>query len=86
MREIAHLQAGQYGNQIGAKFREVIRDEHDTDPAGTYRGDSNLHLEHINMYCKKATGGKYVPHAALVNLEPGTMDSALRAFQADIQA
>jgi hypothetical protein len=28
MREIVHIQAGQCGNQIGAKFWEVISDEH----------------------------------------------------------
>ena len=28
MREIVHIQAGQCGNQIGAKFWEVIADEH----------------------------------------------------------
>ena len=28
MREIVHVQAGQCGNQIGAKFWEVISDEH----------------------------------------------------------
>jgi hypothetical protein len=28
MREIVHLQGGQCGNQIGAKFWEVIADEH----------------------------------------------------------
>jgi tubulin beta len=27
MREIVHIQAGQCGNQIGAKFWEVIADE-----------------------------------------------------------
>ena len=30
MREIVHLQGGQCGNQIGAKFWEVIADEHGT--------------------------------------------------------
>lgn len=34
MREIVHLQAGQCGNQIGAKFWEVISDEHGIDPTG----------------------------------------------------
>uniref|UniRef100_A0A2K5BZK2 Tubulin/FtsZ GTPase domain-containing protein n=1 Tax=Aotus nancymaae TaxID=37293 RepID=A0A2K5BZK2_AOTNA len=61
MREIVHIQAGQCGNQIGAKFWEVISDEHGIDPTGTYHGDT--------------TGGKYVPRAILVDLEPGTMDS-----------
>ena len=44
MREIVHLQAGQCGNQIGAKFWEVISDEHGIDPTGTYHGDSDLQL------------------------------------------
>jgi len=75
MREIVHLQTGQCGNQIGAKFWEVISDEHGIDPTGTYHGDSDLQLERINVYYNEATGGKYVPRAVLVDLEPGTMDS-----------
>uniref|UniRef100_A0A2K5BZX3 Tubulin beta chain n=1 Tax=Aotus nancymaae TaxID=37293 RepID=A0A2K5BZX3_AOTNA len=43
------------------RFWEVISDEHGIDPTGTYHGDT--------------TGGKYVPRAILVDLEPGTMDS-----------
>lgn len=42
MREIVHIQGGQCGNQIGAKFWEVISDEHGIDPTGTYHGDSDL--------------------------------------------
>ena len=42
---------------------------------GTYHGDSDLQLERINVYYNEATGGKYVPRAVLVDLEPGTMDS-----------
>ncbi|KAK7930175.1 hypothetical protein WMY93_006570 [Mugilogobius chulae] len=75
MREIVHLQAGQCGNQIGAKFWEVISDEHGIDPTGTYHGDSDLQLDRINVYYNEASGGKYVPRAILVDLEPGTMDS-----------
>ncbi|XP_078211407.1 tubulin beta-4B chain [Callithrix jacchus] len=76
MREIVHLQAGQCGNQIGAKFWEAISDEHGIYPTGTYHGDSNLQLERINVYYNEATGGNYVPRAILVDLEPSTMDSA----------
>jgi tubulin beta len=75
MREIVHLQAGQCGNQIGAKFWEIISDEHGVDPTGTYHGDSELQLERIDVYYNEASGGKYVPRAVLVDLEPGTMDS-----------
>ncbi|EMS54798.1 Tubulin beta-1 chain [Triticum urartu] len=34
MREILHIQGGQCGNQIGAKFWEVICGEHGVDPTG----------------------------------------------------
>ncbi|XP_014727884.1 PREDICTED: tubulin beta-2 chain-like [Sturnus vulgaris] len=59
MREIVHIQAGQCGNQIGAKFWEVISDEHGIDPTGSYHGDSDLQLERINVYYNEATGNKY---------------------------
>ncbi|KAJ8777765.1 hypothetical protein J1605_014220 [Eschrichtius robustus] len=75
MREIVHIQASQCGNQIGAKFWEVIGDEHVIEPTGTYHGDSDLQLDRISVYYNEAIGGKYIPHAILVDLEPGTMDS-----------
>ncbi|XP_076869860.1 tubulin beta-1 chain isoform X3 [Brachyhypopomus gauderio] len=75
MREIVHLQIGQCGNQIGSKFWEVIGDEHGINAVGTYEGDLDLQLERINVYFNEAHGGKYVPRALLVDLEPGTMDS-----------
>ena len=53
----------------------MVSDEHGIDPTGTYHGDSDLQLERINVYYNEATGGKYVPRAVLVDLEPGTMDS-----------
>jgi hypothetical protein len=57
------------------QFWEVISDEHGIDPTGSYHGDSDLQLERINVYYSEASGGKYVPRAILVDLEPGTMDS-----------
>ncbi|KAL1783461.1 tubulin beta chain [Sigmodon hispidus] len=53
MREIVHIQAGQCGNQIGAKFWEVISDEHGIDPTDTYHGDSDLQLDRISMSMKE---------------------------------
>jgi tubulin beta len=57
------------------QFWEIISDEHGIDPTGSYHGDSDLQLERINVYYNEASGGKYVPRAILVDLEPGTMDS-----------
>ena len=75
MRELVHVQAGQCGNQIGAKFWEVISDEHGFDTTGTYHGVSDLQLERINVQYNEATGGRYVPRAVLMDHEPGPMDS-----------
>merc|ERR1712172_301362 len=71
MREIVHLQAGQCGNQIGAKFWEIISDEHGIDPNGAYAGTSESKARGERL----TAGGKFVPRAVLVDLEPGTMDS-----------
>ncbi|KAI5062156.1 hypothetical protein GOP47_0022695 [Adiantum capillus-veneris] len=75
MREILHVQGGQCGNQIGAKFWEVVCTEHGIDPTGNYSGDSDIQLERVNVYYNEASCGRYVPRAVLMDLEPGTMDS-----------
>ncbi|CAK1592944.1 unnamed protein product [Parnassius mnemosyne] len=78
MSEIVHVQVGQCGNQIGSKFWEIISDEHGVDQTGMYIGENPLQQERINVYYNEASGGRYVPRAVLVDLEPGTMD-AVRA-------
>ncbi|KAI3611431.1 tubulin beta chain [Moniliophthora roreri] len=75
MREIVHLQTGQCGNQIGAKFWEVVSDEHGIERDGLYKGNNDLQLERISVYYNEIGANKYVPRAVLVDLEPGTMDS-----------
>ncbi|PPS06429.1 hypothetical protein GOBAR_AA14216 [Gossypium barbadense] len=75
MREILHIQGGQCGNQIGAKFWEVICAEHGIDPTGRYNGELDLQLERINVYYNESSCGRFVPRAVLMDLEPGTMDS-----------
>ena len=53
----------------------MISAEHGICPDGGYEGDLEQQLERINVYYNEANGGKYVPRAVLVDLEPGTMDS-----------
>lgn len=40
-----------------------------------YHRDSDLKLKQINVYYNKATSGKYVSCAVLLDRELGTMDS-----------
>ena len=48
-REIVHIQAGQCGNQIGAKFWEIISNEHGIMPDGQYEGESELQHERLEV-------------------------------------
>ena len=49
-REIVHIQAGQCGNQIGAKFWEIISDEHGIGVNGVPQEDVvDLQLERIEV-------------------------------------
>jgi len=75
MREIVHIQVGQCGNQVGAKFWEVISEEHGIGVDGMYQGNNPNQLERIGVYYTEAQKQRYVPRAVLVDLEPGTMDS-----------
>jgi len=60
---------------IGAKFWEVVSDEHGIAPDGLYQGNNDIQLERISVYYNEIGANKYVPRAVLVDLEPGTMDS-----------
>ena len=55
------------------QFWEIISDEHGISPTGAYEGTSDLQLERINVYYNEASGGKYVPRAILLDLEPGNV-------------
>lgn len=90
MTEIVHVQAGQCENQIGARFWQVISEEHGIDQTGVYQGTSDLQLERISVYYNKASAsrgggsGKYVPRAILLDLEPGTMDSVCSGLYGEL--
>ena len=38
-----------------------------------------MQLERVNVYYNEAMGGRYVPRAVLVDLEPGVIDSVRSA-------
>ena len=88
MREIVHIQAGQAGNQVGAKFWEVIAQEHEIDPDGHFDVAGNVLepgrvvgknaetlLENIGVYFTEASGNRYVPRAIMMDLEPSVVDT-----------
>ena len=74
-KDLAFVKLKKFQASDFSQFWEIISDEHGIDPTGTYIGDSELQLERIEVYYNEASGGKFVPRAVLVDLEPGTMDS-----------
>ncbi|GFO50323.1 tubulin beta chain [Plakobranchus ocellatus] len=56
------------------QFWEVICDEHGIDPLGTFHGESDLQMERMNVYFDESTGGRFVPRAILIDMEPGPLD------------
>jgi tubulin beta len=75
MREIVSIQAGQCGNQIGARFWQTLCSEHAINPKGEYVGEKAEELERISVYFTEADAARYVPRSVLVDLEPGVIDT-----------
>jgi tubulin beta len=79
VREIVHVQVGQCGNQIGNAFWETMRKEHHLAGDGKFQAsedkvlDQQL-LDKIDVYFMESGERRFVPRAALVDLEPGTLD------------
>ncbi|KAI8897890.1 beta tubulin [Globomyces pollinis-pini] len=73
MREIIQIQSGQCGNQIGAKFWEVIMGEHNIDDNGYYVGENDVQLEKLSVYFNEIRNKRYSPRCVNVDLEPGMM-------------
>ncbi len=70
------MQAGQCGNQVGNKFWEGISTEHGIGSDGVFVGDNpDQQLERIGVYYNEGSNGRYVPRAAMIDLEPGVIDS-----------
>jgi tubulin beta len=48
------MQEGQCGNQMAAKFWEVVCDEHGIGGGGEYCGDNDAQLGRINVFYHEA--------------------------------
>jgi tubulin beta len=53
----------------------MISTEHGIDPSGECHGDSELQLEHIDVYYNESQAGRYFPRVTVVDLERETLDA-----------
>ena len=54
---------------IGARFWEVVSEEHGIDKEDLYKGINYLQLDRISVYHNEISVNKYIPRAVLVDLE-----------------
>jgi tubulin beta len=57
----------------------MVCDEHGIGGAGEYCGDNDVKFCRINAFYYGASGGKYVPYAVLMDLEPGVIGASRRS-------
>ncbi len=69
-REVIMIHVGQAGLQVGADYWKLICKEHNLDLQGNIVGES---LGTPEVFFMKASGGKLVPRAILVDTEPKTI-------------
>ncbi|CAH1240968.1 TUBB4B [Branchiostoma lanceolatum] len=75
LEKLQHVKDKKVESEVGPKDYDAGTQSKFIEDRGSYHGDSDLQLERINVYYNEATGGRYVPRAVLMDLEPGTMDS-----------
>jgi tubulin beta len=66
---------------MGTKFWEVVCDEQGISGSGEYYGNIDAHLGRIIVLYHEAMGGKYVPRAVPLDLEPGVIFAVTLAQQ-----
>ena len=80
MREVISLHVGQAGVQIGNACWELYCLEHDIQPDGLMVSDTSKGVEKdsFNTFFSETQGGKHVPRAIFVDLEPTVVDEVRR--------
>ena len=80
MREVISLHVGQAGVQIGNACWELYCLEHDIKPDGLMFSDASKGVEKdsFNTFFSETQGGKHVPRAIFVDLEPTVVDEVRR--------
>ena len=79
-REIISLHVGQAGVQIGNACWELYCLEHGINPDGTMPDDKiidNGRIESFSTFFHSTSRGRYVPRAAMIDLEPNVVDEIL---------
>lgn len=74
MREIINVHIGQAGVQMGLACWELYCLEHNINPDGTLDASGDAKDQGFSTFFSATTGGRHVPRALFVDLEPTVID------------
>ena len=76
MREVISIHLGQAGVQMGNAAWELYCLEHGIHPDGSMPDDDSIGIadDSFNTFFSETAGGKHVPRAVFVDLEPTVVD------------
>ena len=72
-RECISIHVGQAGCQIGNSCWELYCLEHGISPDGTFGADSGSEDQSFSTFFSETGGGRHVPRAIFVDLEPSVI-------------
>ena len=86
MREVISIHVGQAGVQMGNACWELYCLEHGIHPDGTIPNDDDPGLEDdsFNTFFSETQGGKHVPRAVFVDLEPTVIGESFLCYWVQI--
>ncbi len=83
MREVLSIHIGQAGVQMGNACWELYCMEHGIDANGSMPSDKNEgNDDSFNTFFSETGGGKHVPRAVFVDLEPTVVGKTISLFTA----
>ena len=82
MREVISIHIGQAGVQMGNAAWELYCLEHGIHPDGSMPDDDSIGIadDSFNTFFSETAGGKHVPRAVFVDLEPTVVDEVRRGL------
>lgn len=77
MREVIAVGVGRCGINMTHSFLDSIREDHDIDPQGQFRGqDDGVGNKGISVHLNETQKGQYIPRSLLIDTDPAEIEKA----------
>jgi tubulin beta len=76
MREVVTIGVGKCGINMTHKFLDSVREDHDVDQQGAYKGQADQLGKGIKVHFNESSKNKYIPRSIIVDTDPMQIDKA----------